>query len=372
MLYESIVKPVLNVLSRKDPEIAHDIAIGALKMINNQSVLLSIIRELATPTTNEHLVQDILGISFPNPIGLAAGFDKNIVVPQAISAFGFGFIEVGTVTRFAQSGNPRPRIVRFPRHNALVNAMGFPNHGESLIRIRLQKKPVLLSVPLGVSIGKSKCVPMERAVEEYCHLLRSFYDIGDYTVVNISSPNTLGLRALQAKEYFDELVRSLIAERESILREYNMPQKPIFVKISPDVSWEERDDILEICCNRGVDGLIAVNTTLDHRMLGTRVLCPGGLSGTPLLHKSLSMVRYVRTHMPKDFVIIGVGGVRTIEDAYHMFSVGADLVQILTASFDEGPFLPRRLARGVYKYMKRDGIKNISELKERGLKRCLR
>ncbi len=372
MLYKVVAKPLLDLLSRSDPEIAHDIAIAALKMINNQRTLLQGLSWLTTPATNEHLAQSILGLRFPNPIGLAAGFDKNIAVPQAISAFGFGFIEVGTVTRYAQKGNPRPRIVRFPEHRALVNAMGFPNYGESLIRIRLQEKPVELSIPLGISIGKSKNTPMERATEEYCHLLRVFYDMGDYSVVNISSPNTLGLRALQAKEYFSELVRALVAERESILREYDMPRKPIFVKISPDLSWDERDDVLEICRTHGIDGIIAVNTTLDHSALRSEQKYPGGLSGQPLLHKSLNTVRYIRSHMPKNFVVIGVGGIRTVEDVYHMFSAGADLIQILTAGFTEGPFLPRKLARGLYRLMRRDGIKDIAQLKERGFERCLR
>ena len=364
---------MLNFFSRKDPEIAHDIAIAALKMINNQRMLLHGLNWLTTPLTNTHLAQNILGLRFPNPIGLAAGFDKSIAVPQAISAFGFGFIEAGTVTRYAQTGNPRPRIVRFPEHRALVNAMDFPNHGESLIRIRLKQKPVELAIPFGVSIGKSKGTPMARAIEEYCHLLRSFYFIGDYTVVNISSPNTLGLRALQAKEYFDELVQALVAERESILRECEIPRRnPIFIKISPDLSWEERDDVLEICRKHGVDGIIAVNTTLDHSVLRSEQKYQGGLSGQPLLHKSLNAVRYIRSHMPKNFVVIGVGGIRTVEDVYHMFSAGADLIQILTAGFTEGPFLPRKLARGLYRLMRRDGIKDIAQLKERGLERCSR
>lgn len=364
MFYKSFVKPLLDWLSRNDPEIAHDITLGALKMINDRKALLRFLRWSTTPSTNEHLVQNLLGMRFPNPIGLAAGFDKNCAIPQAISAFGFGFIEVGTITRFAQSGNPRPRTVRFPEHHALVNAMGFPNHGESLIKLSLAQKPFHAPIPVGISIGKSKITPLERAFEEYRYLLRSFYDIGDYIAVNISSPNTISLRLLQTREYFNELARALIEEREHIITKCGAARKPILIKISPDLTWEERDDILAVCQDRDIDGIIAVNTTLDHSALNTGRKYAGGLSGQPLLARALNTVRYIRTHMPKDFIVIGVGGIRTAEDAYHMFCIGADLVQFLTGGFDEGPFLPKRLARGLYTQMKRDGIANLKQLRE--------
>jgi len=292
---------------------------------------------------------------------LAAGFDKNAIALRGLQVLGFGFLEAGTITRYEQKGNPRPRIFRFPKDEALINRMGFNNDGADKVAERLAKRKKL-AIPLGVSLGKSKITPLEKAIEDYLYSLRKLYPYGDYVVVNVSSPNTPGLRQLQEKEYLDNLFPVLQMEAERLACQYNGQQKPILVKIAPDLSWEAIDELLEVCLSRRIAGIIAVNTTITRDGLSAPTKEGGGLSGKPLWLKAISIVRYISKHTEGKIPIIGVGGISGPEEAYEMLKF-ANLIQVLTSFIYKGPFVVHKINKGLRKLMDRDGIKHISELR---------
>ena len=279
----------------------------------------------------------LFGLNFPNPIGLAAGLDKNGVALPAWAALGFGFIEIGTVTAKAQPGNPKPRIFRLPEQQALINRLGFNNDGADAIAQRLatlRESGRWPAVPVGINIGKSRATPLEQATDDYLYSFRMLRDFADYITLNISSPNTPGLRELQEPEKLSELLHA-------IGNEAGTAPKPLVVKISPDVSDAELKAILAVCEENGVSGIIATNTTLDHSSIPPQLDQAGGLSGAPLRDKSTALVREIaaRSTIP----VIASGGIFDAESAREKFQAGAQLIQLYTGLVYRGPQLLREI-----------------------------
>ena len=361
MLYKNIIRPILFRLTREDPEVAHEEVIKLLRAIGESKHVYRILKKYAT-VNDPRLSQDVFGLEFKNPVGIAAGFDKNGDVIDGLSALGFGFIEVGTITPYYQEGNNRPRMFRLTKDEALINRMGFNNIGaDNVVRsnLVLRKKKESL---LGISIGKSKTTPLEKAADDYVDLLKKLYGFGDYFAINISSPNTAGLRALQRKNHLEKLLMALNREMAQLARGCNGRFKPIIPKVDPDLNWIELDDILEVCVRQRMMGLIVANTTVKRSGLKTEIKEDGGLSGKPLRERALEMVRYISKSTGGTLPIIGVGGIFNAQDAYEMLKAGASLIQVFTGMIYEGPFIARNINRGLVKIFEREGIKHISEI----------
>lgn len=325
--YQRLARPVL---FRRDAEAAHEMA---LRWLARAAPALARRRPLSPPGA----ARTVFGVRFPNPVGLAAGMDKDGRALRAWPALGFGFVEVGTVTRHPQPGNDRPRMFRLPASEAIVNRMGFNNAGADALAHRLAALGPL-PVPLGISLGKSKLTPLAVAVEDYVATLRVLLPYGDYFAINVSSPNTPGLRELQDKASLDALLAALCAEAAG---------KPVLVKVAPDLSDTALGELVEVCENRRVDGLIATNTTLSREGVVAAdvgaAAQPGGLSGRPLTARALEVVGFVtkRSGLP----VIGVGGIMEVDDARRMVDTGAGLVQLYTGLVYRGPALVRRCVR---------------------------
>lgn len=335
----------------KDPETAHKLSLLFLKVLGVWP--LSLIAKLSTTVNSPTLRQKAFGLDFKNPVGLGAGFDKEAQAIGGLVALGFGFIEVGTVTKNAQDGNPRQRIFRFPKDKAVINRMGFNNIGAEAMKKRLAHTHA--RVPLGISLGKSKVTELADATEDYLFSFSMLYDRGDYFVVNVSSPNTPGLRKLQE----DTLLVSII-ERLNQYRERQAFKKPLLVKIAPDLEMDALDALVQVCKEHKVDGIIAVNTSLSRIGLSTPTTEEGGLSGKPIRDPATAIIRRIHRAAP-DMPIIGGGGIFTAEDAYEKIRAGATLVQIYTGFIYEGPFVVRKINKGLVRLLKRDGYKNIAE-----------
>lgn len=328
--YEVFVRPLLFSL---DAETAHHLTIALLQRASRFDPALRVLKSFKLPSKPKTL----FGLNFPNPIGLAAGLDKNGVALPAWAALGFGFIEIGTVTAKAQPGNPKPRIFRLPQQRALINRLGFNNDGADAIAQRLAalresgRWPV---VPVGINIGKSRATSLEQATEDYLYSFRRLQDFADYITLNISSPNTPGLRELQEPERLSELLHA-------IGNEAGTAPKPLVVKISPDVSDAELTAILAVCEENGVSGIVATNTTLDHSSIAPQLDQAGGLSGTPLREKSTVLVREInaRSKIP----VIASGGIFDAESAREKFQAGAQLIQLYTGLVYRGPQLLREI-----------------------------
>jgi dihydroorotate dehydrogenase len=354
MLYRRAIRPALFAAARGDPEAIHERVLGMLAYISRHPALTRALAMAMTAGGERGAMQAggraVFGLRFPNPIGLAAGFDKNAVAVPALAALGFGFIEVGTITRYAQPGNPRPRLFRLPADGALINRMGFNNAGAEAVARHLAALPAV-RVPLGVSLGKSKATPLVEAVEDYLASLDALYPHADYFAVNVSSPNTPGLRALQERERLDALLAALVVRlRERATAEGRTTSKPLLVKVAPDLDEGALDDVVAVCLERGASGLIAVNTTTSREGQGLqapreRLEEAGGLSGRPLLPRAVAVVRRLHARAGDRLPIIGCGGVTTGEDARRMLDAGAALVQLYTAFIYEGPGIAQRLAR---------------------------
>ena len=290
------------------------------------------------------LERNILGLHFKNPVGLAAGFDKNGAFTNEFEAMGFGFIEIGTVTPKPQPGNPKPRLFRLKKDQALINRMGFNNGGVERVAKNLKNKAK--SVIIGGNIGKNKITPNEKAVDDYLTCFEALYSHVDYFVVNVSSPNTPGLRELQEKEPLKKLLQEVIkANKKQVL------PKPIFLKIAPDLTNEQLDDILKIAKELKLDGLIATNTTIERKKLKSPAyqlekIGAGGLSGAPLCNRSTEVIRYLRKRN-KNIVIIGVGGIFSESDAIEKLEAGADLLQIYSGLVYQGPGLIRKINHAI-------------------------
>jgi dihydroorotate dehydrogenase len=324
--YERFVRPLLFSL---DPETAHHVTVRLLGRASHFDLALRALR-LFQPTSKSIT---LFGLTFPNPIGLAAGLDKNGVALPAWAALGFGFIEIGTVTAKEQPGNPKPRIFRLRDQRALINRLGFNNDGADTIAHRLaalRESSRWPAIPVGINIGKSRATPLEQATDDYLYSFRMLRDFADYVTLNISSPNTPGLRELQQPEKLSELLYA-------IRNEAGPAAKPLVVKISPDLSGTELKAILAVCEENGVSGIIATNTTLDHSSIAPQLDQAGGLSGAPLREKSTALVREIaaRSTIP----VIASGGIFDAESAREKFQAGAQLIQLYTGLVYRGPQL---------------------------------
>lgn len=298
---------------------------------------------------DERLQSKVCGMEFYNPVGLAAGFDKNATITRAMLALGFGFIELGTITPKPQDGNPKPRIFRYPQENSIQNAMGFNNDGASEI-LRRVRRIYPFAVPLGINIGKNKITEAEKAIFDYKKLVSNFKDVGDYFVVNVSSPNTPNLRDLQNEEFIKTLFCELCAQSK----------KPIFLKISPDMQIDAMLGVCGCAIENGASGIIATNTTIDYALLkGAKDF--GGLSGEVLQKKSREIFSILSENFFGKTTLISVGGINSGDEAYQRIKLGASLVQVFSAMIFEGPALVSEMNREILARMEEDGFKNISE-----------
>jgi len=328
--YERLVRPLLFSL---DAETAHHVTMRLLGRASRFDPALRVLRSLQPPSKPKTL----FGLNFPNPIGLAAGLDKNGIALPAWAALGFGFIEIGTVTAKAQPGNPKRRIFRLPEQQALINRLGFNNEGADVIANRLaalHESGRWPAVPVGINIGKSKATPLEQATDDYLYSFRLLRDFANYITLNVSSPNTPGLRELQEPEKLSDLLSAIGKEAGTV-------RKPLIVKISPDLAAAELKDLLAVCEENGLSGIIATNTTLDHASIPPRLDQAGGLSGAPLRNKSTTLVREIaaRSTIP----VIASGGIFDAESAREKFQAGAQLLQLYTGLIYRGPQLLREI-----------------------------
>jgi dihydroorotate dehydrogenase len=346
VFFDKIVRPAMYRVSKNDPEVVHERTLTALSRLSAVPPALRALRAYYgtdAPTT-------VLGLRFPNPVGLAAGMDKNGRALHAWPALGFGFVEVGTVTRLAQPGNPKPRLFHLPATVAVINRMGFNNAGADALAERLATKGKP-DVPLGVSIGKSKAAALEDTIADYQASLRSLYPHADYFAINVSSPNTPGLRALQDRSALTELLSELRATSASLAAGSGKEPTPLLVKVAPDLTDDALIELLEVCTAHAVAGVIATNTTLARDGLAASDARvgeeTGGMSGRPLTGRALEVVRFVHEHTEGKLPIIGVGGILGPDDARRMLDAGASLVQLYTGFALSGPGLVRRINRGL-------------------------
>jgi len=290
------------------------------------------------------------GLTFRHPVGLAAGYDKNAIAIEGLACLGFSHIEVGTVTPLPQDGNPRPRVFRLPQDRAIINRLGFPNDGAAIVARRLALLPRKRAYLVGVNIGKGRDTPLEEAVQDYLTLVRAFYPYADYLAVNVSSPNTLGLRRLQSRHYLQALVAALLEEGNA-LQKATGRRMPLLVKVAPDLTWQELDDVLDVLLAAGVDGIIATNTTLSREGVTSPLRREeGGLSGAPLRQRATTMVRYIHERTGARLPVVAVGGIFTAQDALEKLEAGACLVQVYTGLIYEGPGIVRRILQELEKF----------------------
>jgi dihydroorotate dehydrogenase len=336
------------------PERAHRLGVLALK------AGLPPVRTVQDP----RLAVSLLGLEFPNPLGMAAGFDKNAEVPDGLLRIGFGFAEVGTVTPKAQPGNPQPRMFRLPADRAVINRLGFNNAGHAAALVRLSQRQGRGGV-IGVNVGANK--DAEDRVADYVDGIRSFASVASYFTINVSSPNTPGLRDLQAKEALDELLHRTIDARDAIAIASGA-KVPVLLKIAPDLTPEGLQEAVEVAVQRGVDGLVVANTTLSRDGLtDPQASESGGMSGAPLFHRSTAFLARVRQLAGRDLPIIGVGGVLTGDDLYEKLRAGANLVQLYTGFVFGGPATAPRVLGELLTRMDRDGVRDVTEVVGRGI-----
>jgi dihydroorotate dehydrogenase len=368
-IYQALIRPFFFDLLDADPEWLHYSTIRSLSWLaknNHRPPASWIAKRLqnSLSVTDKRLEQTLFGLHFPNPVGLAAGFDKDGVATSIWSSFGFGFAEVGTVTFVAQPGNPRPRLFRLPLDKAALNRMGFNNSGAAAMATRLaackQKFPP--AIPIGINLGKSKVTPLEAAAEDYLNSFRLLKELGDYFVVNVSSPNTPGLRSLQDATMLSSILAALKTENKS--------QKPIFVKIAPDLEWEAIADIISLAQTYQLAGIIATNTTIRRDGLKTQVIAKtgkspqeeaGGISGMPVRDRSTEIIRFIWQQTQGKIPIIGVGGIFTPEDAWEKITAGACLVQVYTGWIYSGPLMIRGILEGLLAKLEQTGLNSISQ-----------
>jgi dihydroorotate dehydrogenase len=345
MLYKSILKPIFFL---SDPEKVHYRVFSLLRFTLAIPGMKSLFK-WRFQVNDARLEREVFGIKFPNPVGLAAGFDKDAKLSDELSYLGFGSIEIGTLTPKPQDGNPKPRLFRLPADEAVINRMGFNNGGvfEAVERLKKRKSSVII----GGNIGKNKVTPNEEADKDYHICFEALFPVVDYFVVNVSSPNTPNLRALQEKEPLTKLLSGLM----ELNRKKEKP-KPILLKIAPDLTNEQLDDIVEIVKETGIAGVIATNTTISREGLQTEAkrieeIGAGGLSGKPVRKRSTEVIRYLHQKSNGSFPIIGVGGIHTAEDALEKLNAGASLVQIYTGFIYEGPGMIKKINKGILKSM---------------------
>ncbi|MDX2243815.1 MAG: quinone-dependent dihydroorotate dehydrogenase [Leptolyngbyaceae cyanobacterium bins.302] len=396
-IYQTLLRPILFSGVKADPEWLHRQSFRLFQWLDRfpadpARVWLRDRLHQSCSLADPRLHRSLWGLTFPHPVGLAAGFDKDGVASGIWESFGFGFAELGTVTFHAQPGNPQPRLFRLPADHAVLNRMGFNNQGAAAMAKRLEQRwrgremereihnsqcpqtpspkphppnPVPHShfpIPLGINLGKSKITPLEAAAEDYVKSFRLLQDWGNYFVVNVSSPNTPGLRSLQDKAQLEPILRALQQE--------NRDRKPLLVKIAPDLEWEAIADVIALAQTHHLAGIIATNTTIRRDGLKTQILEgtgnpvtaeAGGISGAPVRARSTEVIRFIYKETQGSLPIIGVGGVFTAEDAWEKITAGASLVQTYTGWIYEGPWMVRRMLEGLLTKLDENGFKSIQE-----------
>jgi dihydroorotate dehydrogenase len=342
-------KLIKSVFFQFDPEKIHYVAADLIKTTLKLPFMKSIWKGMYE-VNDPILEKEVFGIKFKNPVGLAAGFDKNASMYNDLAYCGFGFIEIGTVTPKGQPGNDKPRLFRLVEDEAIINRMGFNNDGVDVVIENLKKRKI--DIKIGGNIGKNKVTPNEEATNDYVISFNKLFPYVDYFVVNVSSPNTPGLRELQEKEPLKQLLIALQEENKK-----QQVEKPILLKIAPDLTNEQLDDIIEIVQEIKLDGVIATNTTISRDGLKTSnqkidEIGMGGLSGKPVKNRSTEVIRYLAEKSNKSFPIIGVGGIHSAEDAIEKIEAGADLIQLYTGFIYEGPALVSKINKGLINYYK--------------------
>ncbi len=378
-IYKGLVRPLLFSGLKTDPEWLHKTTLqwlGALNERRDAAAMALLRRQIQNRCSysDPRLNQSCFGLQFPNPVGLAAGFDKDGAAAGLWSDFGFGFAEMGTVTWHAQAGNPQPRLFRLIEDEAVLNRMGFNNLGAQALADRLRDvnargaasamapTDAATVAPLGINLGKSKITPLEQAVDDYCSSFKVLRDLGDYFVVNVSSPNTPGLRQLQAAEQLSPILAGLQA--------LNIQQRPLLLKIAPDLSEADIAAIVEVALEQKLAGIIATNTTIDrsnlktHRLSATGNLVTeeaGGLSGAPLRQRSTEVIRFIHRETQGRLPIVGVGGVASAADAWEKITAGASLVQLYSGWVYQGPEMMRHLLQGLAEQLDQAGFACIND-----------
>jgi dihydroorotate dehydrogenase len=368
-IYQLALRPLLFSLLDADPEDLHQKSLQFLSAIDARpqtakSKLLRNICQQSFCRQDDKLSQTLFGLKFPNPIGLAAGFDKDAVAVGMWQYLGFGFAEMGTVTYHEQPGNEKPRLFRLNRDRAALNRMGFNNRGSAAMAAAMaQRSRSDLTIPIGINLGKSKITPNDEAATDYVGSFQRLQAYGDYFTINVSSPNTPNLRDLQAIEplrrIFDALDR------------VNTSHKPILLKIAPDLAWEDIAQVVDLVQEYRLAGIIATNTTIDKSQLQTKILKQtgkeimteaGGISGAPVRDKSTAVIRFIHDRTGGSLPIIGVGGIFTAEDAWEKLTAGASLLQVYTGWVYEGPWLLDRLLTGILAKLEAQNLNSIGDL----------
>src|SRR5258706_10137044 len=344
-MYKLLIRPLLFLV---DPEVIHHIAFALLKRTLKLPGTRLLMRRLFS-FQHPRLEKELMGLPFRNPVGLAAGFDKDAREIDELAELGFGFLEIGTLTPQPQSGNDRPRLFRLPGDRALINRMGFNNEGVLAAVERLKKRRS--GILIGGNIGKNKDTPNEKAFEDYNYCFEALYPYVDYFVVNVSSPNTPHLRELQEKEPLKKLLT-----RVNELSRAKKKAKPVLLKIAPDLSVSQLDDVIKIVKETKTDGVIATNTTISREGLSTSAealekIGAGGLSGSPLTQRSNEVIAYLRKELGQEYPIIGVGGIMSTGDALDKFKAGADLIQVYTGFVYEGPGFVKRILKEYARFL---------------------
>ena len=327
---------------RLDPETVHELALKGLKS------------GLFAPRSFESaaLEQTFFGRTFKNPLGLAAGFDKNGLILDQWHRYGFGFVEVGTVTFHAQPGNPKPRMFRVPKERGLINRLGFNNEGAAALSVRLANASP--AIPVGINLGKSKITELADAPKDYQESFRLLHGFGDYFVINVSSPNTPGLRSLQEKSALIDIIDAMKSIDDT---------RPLFVKVAPDLELTALDEVVGVAVDKKLTGLIATNTTISRENLGIDPGQAGGLSGVPLRAKADNVLRHLYHACPRSMMLMGVGGIMSADDLYDKIGLGAHLCQVYTGWIYGGPGFVPQACRELSERLQREGIKHVSDLR---------
>jgi len=337
-MYKALIRPIFFLF---DPETIHHFTFSLIRFLNKLPFMPALFKAMYS-VEDKRLEKHLFGLTFKNPVGLAAGFDKDAKLYNELGNLGFGFIEIGTLTPKAQPGNPKKRLFRLKADSAIINRMGFNNGGVDQAVERLKKNKGVL---IGGNIGKNKITPNEKATDDYVYCFNALFDYVDYFVVNVSSPNTPNLRALQDKKPLTLLLQTL-----KDLNAQKTKPKPILLKIAPDLTDEQLLDIIDIVKTTKIDGVIATNTTIEREGLKSENKTEvGGLSGKPLTKRSTEVIRFLAEKSNKAFPIIGVGGIHSVEDALEKFEAGADLIQLYTGFIYEGPSLVKSINKALLK-----------------------
>lgn len=364
-MYKHFIRPFL---FQFDSETVHEFVLNRL---SQQYHILKIFRS-AFQFENPLLRQTIFNKTFENPVGLAAGFDKFAKGIPVWDSLGFGFAEIGTITGQEQPGNDRPRLFRLKKDEALINRFGFNNPGAEKAARTLaewEAKKILHAIPVGINIGKTKIVELEKAKDDYLLSFEKLWTFADYFVVNVSSPNTPNLRELQDKRFLTDILLALAEKNVRLSRQALIPPKAILVKIAPDLSLSQIDEVLTVVETAGVDGVVATNTTIERKNLSSDpqlVSETGGLSGKPLKNASTEIIRHIYNSTKGKITIVGVGGIFNGDDAYEKIRAGASLVQIYTGFIYEGPMVCKKTNKTLAELVERDGFKNIAEAVGKG------